>query len=91
MQAHHQHYLEYGYCVVRNVVPSEMIQTVYQEVLEVIHQQHVRFGLVCQQTGDLEKDCLESMRLLLNRDVQAYLSTLRLLAKLPSVRRLTAS
>lgn len=91
MQAHHQHYLEYGYCVVPNVVPSELIQTVYQEVLQVIGQQHARFGLVCAQTGDLEKDCLESMRLLLNRDVQAYLSTLRLLAKLPSVRRLTAS
>ena len=91
MQALHQHYLDYGYCVVPNVVPSEMIQTVYQEVLQVIRQQHARFCLICAQTGDLEKDCLASMKLLLNQDVQAYLSTLRLLAKLPSVRRLTAS
>ena len=55
MQAHHQHYLEYGYCIVPNVVPSEMIQTVYQEVLQVIRQQHARFGLVSPKSGDLEK------------------------------------
>ena len=59
--------------------------------IQVLDQQHIRFGLVRVSTGDVQKDCLEAMRLLLNTDVQAYLSTLRLLAKLPSVYRLMSS
>jgi len=92
MMEQHQHdYREYGFCVVPKVVPEEYIHAVHQEAFRVLHQQCQRFELGVQSTNDCQADCLAAMKVLLQTDVQAYLSTLRLLAKLPSVRRLMSS
>ena len=64
--------------VIPNVVPREMIQTVYQEVLQVIRQQHAVL-VWCAQTETLKR-IVRVDEAPAEEDVQVYLSTLRLLA-----------
>jgi len=82
ISAFKQAYRDQGYCVVPDLVPPEAISAALAGIRMVLRQQLGRFDLV--ETGDLEVD----MARLLERDVDAYLASLRLGAKLAVVRRI---
>jgi ectoine hydroxylase-related dioxygenase (phytanoyl-CoA dioxygenase family) len=77
-----ERYRREGFCVAKGILPTELINTGINDFREVLRQQLNRFEIL--ETGTLQLD----MQQLLKRDQAAYLSVLRLSAKLPQFRRI---
>ncbi len=78
-------FAEEGFLVVKEVLPKTMIEEVLQDANEIVCAQLKRFGI------ESSESLFDNMQSLLTQDVAAYLGSLRLMAKLSSVRRLTTS
>jgi len=79
------HLVENGFLVVKGVLSVSKVEEVLSEANSIIQVQLKRFGIA--YTDGL----FDNMKLLLERDASAYLSSLRLMAKLAAVRRLISS
>ena len=83
-------YLTAGYCVGRNLIPVDELQSINRDISALFAMQLRRFGLPIAP-GESREAFRSNATALLQADIPTYISTARITQMLPSVHRLLIS